>query len=682
MMKFGSQVEFIFLSEYGKQKQVVLVLGKKILDQDRLSDYEVYERLSPDLRKISIDMLGKNGIIFAARNLLYRYPNARNIEMREKENKAVIVLAFLAFLLAIIALPLFVILGMRGKFILKQLYRNCQGDAYKNFVSKYTIVGIVLYAVVIIMIIIDKIFKLYTLTGPAFDFLAWGGIVYFVVSWILAKKVFSNNGELSSLKLFSKKNTSTRKNNQKPSTSSRERAETRNNDANPATAEKYAPMYEKTVTIADPNGHNTVSRQKSEPQRSQSNLGTEADQPAIHRTIVSVNDKQFADVHSRRNPPEGKYSGKYSNSSGGVSTTTSRGKRSKGRYAKPARRNSQKIILIIIILCIVLILAGLGYVFLSKAPRKETTVTTLPESASTHFETVPQQATNEATEIADDTFVQEKRLSMNEYVGYWRIIGNQDKELTIHSGDSNTVHFSLWYAAKGQITDASAQLQDNVAPFSLAIDGTVIKGILTFNQNSITVQITHSTYNAIPVEIMEFTELYMVSQAYIEETEVATETEETSISPYTLKINDNYHGIYSRPSYESSYVEDIPTGKYTIVEEQYDQRGNLWGKLKSDAGWICLTGINESKPTAGYLLPFSSVRLLTEEDLSSLTSKELRIARNEIFARHGRLFEDKGLQDYFNKKAWYFGHIESSDFSESMLSDVELANVDFIRSHQ
>lgn len=51
---------------------------------------------------------------------------------------------------------------------------------------------------------------------------------------------------------------------------------------------------------------------------------------------------------------------------------------------------------------------------------------------------------------------------------------------------------------------------------------------------------------------------------------------------------------------------------------------------------------------AEYILPESASRLLTEADLENLTQEDLRIARNEIYARHGRKFLDEGLQEYFN----------------------------------
>ena len=49
--------------------------------------------------------------------------------------------------------------------------------------------------------------------------------------------------------------------------------------------------------------------------------------------------------------------------------------------------------------------------------------------------------------------------------------------------------------------------------------------------------------------------------------------------------------------------------------------------------------------------------------------KELRILKNEIYARHGRIFESKDLKDHFSKTNWYH---PSKKYSDTMLSKAEL----------
>ena len=84
-----------------------------------------------------------------------------------------------------------------------------------------------------------------------------------------------------------------------------------------------------------------------------------------------------------------------------------------------------------------------------------------------------------------------------------------------------------------------------------------------------------------------------------------------------------------------------------------------------------------------YIIPESSSRKLTKKDVKGKSARQLRIARNEIYARHGRLFVDQELQDYFDSKDWYLGYIEPEDFVETEeLSKLERRNALFIRKFE
>lgn len=71
-----------------------------------------------------------------------------------------------------------------------------------------------------------------------------------------------------------------------------------------------------------------------------------------------------------------------------------------------------------------------------------------------------------------------------------------------------------------------------------------------------------------------------------------------------------------------------------------------------------------------------------KSDLEGLTKDECRIARNEIYARHGRKFKDEELQRYFDSKDWYEGTIDPDDFNERELSRTELDNLDLIMEYE
>jgi len=86
-----------------------------------------------------------------------------------------------------------------------------------------------------------------------------------------------------------------------------------------------------------------------------------------------------------------------------------------------------------------------------------------------------------------------------------------------------------------------------------------------------------------------------------------------------------------------------------------------------------------------YIFSFSSVRLITDDELSSLNRTELRLARNEIFARLGRMFNDQELQDYFNSKSWYipvYSPEVFDAFGNSALNAIEIENLHRIRARE
>lgn len=87
----------------------------------------------------------------------------------------------------------------------------------------------------------------------------------------------------------------------------------------------------------------------------------------------------------------------------------------------------------------------------------------------------------------------------------------------------------------------------------------------------------------------------------------------------------------------------------------------------------------EPTPTGGtYILPDSNSRVLSEAELEGLSERELMLARNEIFARHGFIFTTQWIQGYFLTQGWYRGTTPASQFDSSVFNSYERANVDLI----
>lgn len=75
-----------------------------------------------------------------------------------------------------------------------------------------------------------------------------------------------------------------------------------------------------------------------------------------------------------------------------------------------------------------------------------------------------------------------------------------------------------------------------------------------------------------------------------------------------------------------------------------------------------------------FILPDSGTRRLNWNDIANLSGQQLRLARNEIYARRGRYMKDAQLRAYFSQFSWYRPWTWDIE-----LSAVEKANVALIQ---
>lgn len=88
-------------------------------------------------------------------------------------------------------------------------------------------------------------------------------------------------------------------------------------------------------------------------------------------------------------------------------------------------------------------------------------------------------------------------------------------------------------------------------------------------------------------------------------------------------------------------------------------------------------------PSAGgYILPDSAARLLKRADVADLTWEQCCLARNEIFARHGRIFQTPQIAAYFEAQSWYHGTVPGASFDNNSLTPTERANADFLANYE
>lgn len=147
-------------------------------------------------------------------------------------------------------------------------------------------------------------------------------------------------------------------------------------------------------------------------------------------------------------------------------------------------------------------------------------------------------------------------------------------------------------------------------------------------------------------------------------------------------IYNNRYKIFNDITEENiSQVESEKNVNSEKLEEktdsiQQDNNENVTNKEEQ------LNQKEDTQENNQYILPDSNSRYLTRFDLEGLTIDQCRIARNELYARYGRMFDDKGLQAYFNSCSWYQGTISAADFDETVFNEFEKANRDLIVQYE
>ena len=100
----------------------------------------------------------------------------------------------------------------------------------------------------------------------------------------------------------------------------------------------------------------------------------------------------------------------------------------------------------------------------------------------------------------------------------------------------------------------------------------------------------------------------------------------------------------------------------------------------------------QTSATGEYLYAESASRLLSTADVSNFQAQypnsmfpgERSVTQmiiNEMYARHGYIFKDQALTDYFAQKSWYIPRTADMEEIYPVMNDVEQANVTLLRTY-
>ena len=109
----------------------------------------------------------------------------------------------------------------------------------------------------------------------------------------------------------------------------------------------------------------------------------------------------------------------------------------------------------------------------------------------------------------------------------------------------------------------------------------------------------------------------------------------------------------------------------------YSYAGMVNSAGQSNAG----TATNASE----YIFPYANERLIARGEYENLDAASLRLAINEIYARHGRQYDTPDLNEYFSSKSWYRPQYSKSEFDKienQVLNSYERENIKILTGYR
>ena len=154
------------------------------------------------------------------------------------------------------------------------------------------------------------------------------------------------------------------------------------------------------------------------------------------------------------------------------------------------------------------------------------------------------------------------------------------------------------------------------------------------------------------------------------ETSSSAEETTTTSAETTTSASESTRSV--EPVYFEGNNQEVLYQKMALGRENYYAQvaGDFFEHVQG------ITDINNYD----QLFRHTADRYLTAEDFADCSEDILKLAKNEIYARHGRMFLDREIYEYFLTRMWYEPTYAPEEFDESCLNEYEKANIELLVS--
>ena len=119
----------------------------------------------------------------------------------------------------------------------------------------------------------------------------------------------------------------------------------------------------------------------------------------------------------------------------------------------------------------------------------------------------------------------------------------------------------------------------------------------------------------------------------------------------------------------------IPTATPTEVPPQTISQPNI---IDASTGQP-ISIPNDTAESFAY--PDSGSRVWSYGDVNGMTAGQVRYCINEIYAKHGYIFQNENWLNYFKQKTWYSPTVPKASFGDQYLNANEVANVKLLNQY-
>ena len=258
-------------------------------------------------------------------------------------------------------------------------------------------------------------------------------------------------------------------------------------------------------------------------------------------------------------------------------------------------------------------------------------------------------------------------ITYNEYSGYWSNEGKTPEQVLEEGGIelSCTItgdnQFSGTLFSQQEITERFASIED--------ISGKIEQGELYFDYaddewgNSGTLHIQFLS-DSIYVEVLNYKKAdsgsdYGISGSFelIRQKEVSTENDIADNSSYNLSWT------------EEEIIKAInERSQYYRASAYYSEIIDYWENVR------------EVRDISNVIEPLfeTDKKYYTKEEFESEPMLVIHLAKNEIYARHGYIFTNEDLYNYFMGCIWYNPTYDGTEFDDIIFNEYEKANLEIL----